>query len=71
MMATFERDSFVMCGFTIIIKVNKIIDILQTFFTNRAQAYIQLKNYELALDDCHKASKLKPEAIKPYIHMVS
>ena len=47
-----------------------MIFFFQTFFTNRAQAYLQLGEASKAVDDCRAAIKLKPESVKSYIHMV-
>ncbi len=44
--------------------------IFQTFFTNRAQAYLQLGEYSKAVTDCREAIKIKPESVKSYVHLV-
>ncbi|XP_037534090.1 tetratricopeptide repeat protein 12 [Nematolebias whitei] len=38
-------------------------------YTNRAQAYIKLKRYKEAIDDCEWALKCNERCIKAYLHM--
>ena len=45
--------------------------LFQSYFTNRAQALFNLKEFEKAVADCREAIKLKPENIKSYVHLVS
>ncbi|XP_024864543.1 tetratricopeptide repeat protein 12 [Kryptolebias marmoratus] len=42
---------------------------MQPLYTNRAQAYIKLKRYKEAIDDCEWALKCNERCIKAYLHM--
>ena len=36
------------------------------YYSNRAQAYLHMRMYSQALDDCQKAIEMEPEFEKPY-----
>ncbi|CAB3983082.1 Tetratricopeptide repeat 12 [Paramuricea clavata] len=46
----------------------KLVKYFPALYTNRAQAYIKLKNYDAAIDDCKWAIRIDEKCVKAYVH---